>query len=78
MVSFLIFFFQKDIDGKTCPLWSWLNVVTMSSPDKFVNPRYKSDYDRRYGPRHRFEFTVATARAGIGERAGKGGGGVPE
>ena len=38
---------QEDIEEKTLSLWTWLNVNSMSDPDKFVNQRYFNQH-RKY------------------------------
>ena len=37
---------QEDIEEKTLSLWTWLNVNSMSDPDKFVNQRYFNKHQR--------------------------------
>lgn len=39
--------FQEDIEEKTTSLWTWLNVVAMSKPDKFKNMRYSKNQQQR-------------------------------
>lgn len=38
---------EEEIEDKTTSLWTWLNVVSMSDPDKFVNLRFKNSNQRR-------------------------------
>ncbi|KAK3742222.1 hypothetical protein QZH41_008996 [Actinostola sp. cb2023] len=33
---------MKGIKEKTTSLWTWLNVASMSDPERFVNPRYRA------------------------------------
>lgn len=45
---------EEDIGSKTTSLWTWLNVVSMSDTEKFVNLRFNnSDHRRALHPEYR-------------------------
>ncbi|KAJ7389800.1 Myotubularin- protein 2 [Desmophyllum pertusum] len=48
---------EEDIEDKTTSLWTWLNVVTMSNPDKFINLRYNDNRQQRVlHPQYRIPY----------------------
>lgn len=48
---------EEDIEEKTTALWSWLNVVTMSNPDRFKNMRYnKNQQQKVLHPQYRIPY----------------------
>lgn len=44
---------EEDIEEKTLSLWTWLNVNSMSDPDKFVNQRYYNQHRRVLHPEYK-------------------------
>lgn len=44
---------EEDIEEKTLSLWTWLNVNSMSDPDKFVNQRYYNQHQRVLHPEYK-------------------------
>lgn len=38
---------EEDIEDKTISLWTWLNVVSIADPDKFVNLRFNNSHQHR-------------------------------